>query len=211
MKRGSVPPANPPSMVPEQAVRLIEELIQQADEIKDSDRKSPRVTEWRQTATSLLEAAFGSDSQTLQAFKSAKTSRYVYLPGAPDSEYQKMHVDVTIGSVAVLQSALKQLRWKLKDPGQVFFPAGSQHDAYVELRKIVQLAASEILIVDNYVDHTLWQLLTNLPSGVRIRILTDKMKGDFRLEAKKFAAQHGASVEVRQTGKYHDRFIIEDA
>jgi len=198
-------------MTPEQAVPLLEQLIQQVEEIKDSDRGSPRVTEWRQTAASLLEAAFGGDSQNLQAFETAKTSNYVYLPGAPDSEYQKMHVDATIASGAVLQSAVKQLRWKLKDPHQVFLPAGSQHDAYIELRKIVQLAANEILIVDNYVDHTLWQLLTNLHQGVRIRILTSKMKGDFQLEAKKFALQHGNLVEARQTVNYHDRFIIEDA
>lgn len=201
----------PPSMTPEQAVPLLEQLIQQADEIKDIDRGSPRVTEWRQTATTLLEAAFGSDSQNLQAFDTAKTSNYVYLPGAQDSAYQTMHVDATVASAAVLQSAVKQLRWKLKDPNQVFLPAGSQHDAYIELRKIVQLAANEILIVDNYVDDTLWQLLTNLLPGVKIRILTSKMKGDFQLEAKKFAAQHGNPVEVRQTGNYHDRFIIEDA
>lgn len=210
-KKGSLSSGIPPSMTPEQAVPLLEQLIQQVEEIKDSDRGSPRVTEWRQTATSLLEAALGGNSQNLQAFETAKTSNYIYLPGAPDSEYQKMHVDATIASGAVLQSAVKQLRWKLKDPNQVFLPAGSQHDAYIELRKIVQLAANEILIVDNYVDHTLWQLLTNLQPGVRIRILTNKMKGDFQLEAKKFAAQHGNLVEVRQTAKYHDRFIVEDA
>jgi hypothetical protein len=121
-----------------------------------------------------------------------------------------MHVEVTVASVAVLQSAVKQLRWRLKDPNQVFFSAGSQHDAYIELRKIVQLATSEILIVDNYVDDSLWQLLTNLTSNVRIRILTQNMKGDFLLEARKFATQHGYAVEVRQTAKYHDRFIIAD-
>jgi hypothetical protein len=105
---------------------------------------------------------------------------------------------VALGSVvAVLQSAVKQLRWK--DPTQVFFPAGSQHDAYVELRKIVQLATREILIVDNYVDQTLWQLLTNIAPSVTIRILTGSMKGDFKPEAGKFAVQHGNRVEVRQT------------
>jgi hypothetical protein len=210
-KKKVVSSSVPPSMSPEQAIPLIEQLIQQADEIRNSDRGSARVTEWRQTAASLLEAAFGSVSQNIEAFETAKTSNYIYLPGAPDSKYQAMHVDATIASTAVLQSAAKRLRWKLKDPNQVFLPAGSQHDAYVELRKIVQLAASEILIVDNYVDDTLWQLLTNLLPGVRIRILTSKMKGDFQLEAKKFAAQHGSHVEVRQTGSYHDRFIIEDA
>lgn len=96
------------------------------------------------------------------------------------------------------------------EPNQVYLPAGSQHDAYVELRKIVQLTKQEMLIVDPYVDETLWELLTNVQLGVKLRILTEQMKKDFRLEGRKFAAQHGNAIEIRTTSKYHDRFIIED-
>ena len=95
-------------------------------------------------------------------------------------------------------------------PNQVYLPAGSQHDAYVALRKIVQLARQDVLIVDPYVDETLWELLTNVHPTVKLRILTDQMKKDFRLEARKFSAQHGNAIEVRTTSKYHDRFIVED-
>lgn len=37
-----------------------------------------------------------------------------------------------------------------------------------------------------------------------------QMKGDFALEARKFAAQYGNTIEVRQTQQYHDRFIVTD-
>ncbi len=96
------------------------------------------------------------------------------------------------------------------ESNQVYLPAGSQHDAYVELRKIVQLAKQDMLIVDPYVDETLWELLTNVHPTVKLRILTEQMKKDFRLEGRKFAAQHGNAIEVRTTSKYHDRFIVED-
>jgi hypothetical protein len=96
------------------------------------------------------------------------------------------------------------------EPNQVYLPAGSQHDAYVELRKIVQLAKQDMLIVDPYVDETLWELLTNVHPTLNLRILTEQMKKDFRLEARKFSAQHGNAIEVRTTSKYHDRFIVED-
>lgn len=93
----------------------------------------------------------------------------------------------------------------------MFLPAGSSHDAYIEIRKIIQLATTELLIVDTYVDGTLWQLLTNVTLTAKIRIMTMQMKGDFTLEGRKFAAQHGNMIEVRQTQKYHDRFIIVDS
>jgi hypothetical protein len=209
MGKRSLPPEKPPSIAPEQAVPILEDLIRQGEELKKVHRDSPEQDEWVQTAESLLEAAFGSYSSNLQAFGRAQTG--VYHPSHSEAFRQKQFLDQLSGMIAVLQSAVKQLRWKLKDPNQVFLPAGSQHDAYIEFRKIVQLATNDILIVDTYVDGTLWQLLTNLASNVKIRILTDQMKGDFRLEAGKFAAQHGNTVEVRQTTNYHDRFIIEDA
>ncbi|MGP8071244.1 MAG: hypothetical protein ACLP5V_15320 [Candidatus Bathyarchaeia archaeon] len=97
------------------------------------------------------------------------------------------------------------------EANQVYLPAGSQHDAYVELRKIVQLAQSDMLIVDSYVDETLWELLTNMQPSAKLRVLTQQMKKDFRLEARKFSAQHGNAIEIRTTSKYHDRFIVEDS
>jgi len=208
MARRNLPTVGEPSIGPEQAVPILEGLIEQGNELKKTHRDSPEIDIWQQTAESLLEAAFGVGSSNLMAFQRAQCG--VYHPSHSEAFKQKQHLDQLTGMIAVLQSAVTQLRWKLKDPNQVFLPAGSQHDAYVELRKIIQLATSEILIVDPYVDETLWQLLTNLSAGVKIRILTDQMKGDFRLEARKFAAQHGNIIEVRQTSKYHDRFIVED-
>jgi hypothetical protein len=97
------------------------------------------------------------------------------------------------------------------DPKQHFFRAGTQHDAFVQIREILSGATSEVTIVDSYVDETLWQLLSNVPTSVRIRVLTDKMKGDFALEARKFRAQRRRSVEVRQNNTIHDRFVIADS
>lgn len=91
-----------------------------------------------------------------------------------------------------------------------FLAAGSQHDAYKEIRNIVKQASTDIMIVDPYVDDSLWILLTNIPAACKICVLTQTMKADFTLEAKKFTAQHKNSVEVRTTSAYHDRFVIVD-
>jgi hypothetical protein len=116
-----------------------------------------------------------------------------------EEDYQRDSDREVEGVAAILKSTVRQLRLQLDNPEQVFLPAGSAHDAYLEIRKIVQSATSEILIVDSYVDGTLWALLTNVPMSAKIRIMTMQMKGDFGLEAKKFAAQHGSTIEVRKT------------
>ena len=209
MARRSTPPEQKPSLSPERAVPIIEELIRQASELDKEDRNSSKVTEWAQTAESALIAAFGNYNTLVQSFGREFHSGVYYQHDSTARRQQQFQSQMQ-GSVAVLQSAVKQLRWQLADPSQVFLPAGSQHDAYVEIRNIVQTASTEIFIVDPYVDDTLWQLLTNLPPAAKVRVLTEQMKGDFSLEAKKFVAQHGNTVEIRQTSQYHDRFIITD-
>lgn len=93
---------------------------------------------------------------------------------------------------------------------QIFFPQGSEHDAFLEIRKIIQLATKEIMVVDPYVDDQLWMVLTNAPTGCLIQVLTNHMKSDFLLEKAKFASQHDFAVEVRQTRSIHDRFLLID-
>jgi len=93
---------------------------------------------------------------------------------------------------------------------QMFFRAGQEHNAFVQIRDLVKTAKVHITIVDSYVDDTLWSLLGNVDGSAEIRILSSHMKGDFTIEGKKFAAQHGNTVQIRQTSNYHDRFIVAD-
>ena len=58
--------------------------------------------------------------------------------------------------LALVKSAVDQLRWHLSDSAQVFLPAGSTYDAYVEIRRVVGSATQDIAIVDSYVDDK-WQ------------------------------------------------------
>lgn len=93
---------------------------------------------------------------------------------------------------------------------QRFFAAGTEHDAFVEIRSIIKTAQKEIWIVDSWVDESIWALLKNLKPGVKVKILTSNAKGDFSLERTKFCKQHGAAIEVRAVRSYHDRFILAD-
>jgi hypothetical protein len=126
------------------------------------------------------------------------------------------------GSTAALNDALRKIGWELRDDRlvpsgsttrELFFPDQSQHDAYVEIRTILQKAASKIAIVDPYIDEsTLTLLSTCAKSGMSIKILTSKVPPDFALEGKKWLSEHaGSSLEVRTTKEFHDRFIVLDS
>ena len=95
---------------------------------------------------------------------------------------------------------------------EVFFAKGSDHDAYVHIRSILQTAKTELFIIDPYMDGSIFQVLGTLGgTKMRIRILTSKTPADFALESRKFMKQHpGFTVEARTTRDFHDRFIILD-
>lgn len=208
MARLKPPSATPPTLEALRAIPLLEKLVLEAELLRAEPSASPNRQQWTNTGEGLLLAAMGSAHPAIQTYNAAQCGAYGPRD-TPESLRRQANRQLD-GMLSVLKSVVEQLRWQLPNPMQVFLPAGSAHDAYVEIRKIVQLSNSEILIVDSYVDETLWPLLKNLSPNTKIRILTMTMKGDFTLEAKKFLAQHGNAIEVRQTPQYHDRFILMD-
>jgi len=95
---------------------------------------------------------------------------------------------------------------------ELFFPTGSEHDAYVRLRDIVQSAKAAVTIVDPYVDSSILTILGTAQVPLDIRILSFGVPADFAHEVKKFVQQHHPkALEVRKTKEFHDRFVILDA
>lgn len=120
-----------------------------------------------------------------------------------------------------LDAALFAIGWRIDngklapdaDPvRELFFPKQSQHDAYVEIRRILQAATKSITVVDPYLDQTILTLLaSSLQPEMTIHLLTSKVPRDFPLEAKAWRAQHsGVTLDVRTTREFHDRFIVLD-
>jgi hypothetical protein len=95
---------------------------------------------------------------------------------------------------------------------EYFFPKGATHDAYVKIKEILRSASISVIIVDPYIDGSIFQILTsNQQPKLSVKLLTSKLPSDFALEARKFTTQHsGISLEVKKTNEFHDRFIILD-
>jgi hypothetical protein len=119
-----------------------------------------------------------------------------------------------------MQRALKEIGWELKDDRlipasldvrELFFPDQTQHDAYVEIRTILQQARKSVLLVDPYIDESILTLLgTCASAGMEFQILSAKLPSDFELEAKKWISQHKVKLQVRKTRDFHDRFLLLD-
>lgn len=120
-----------------------------------------------------------------------------------------------------LNLQLEKIGWKIEHNRltpisvrvrEIFFPKGTQYDAYIEIRNILQRAKRSIDIIDPYVDNTIFQIIATIPSSnLQVHILSFNLPSDMALEKKKFISQHpDISIEVRTTKEFHDRFIIID-
>jgi sugar-specific transcriptional regulator TrmB len=190
------------------AIKLINLQIEKAEDLRVLAWNDSLRTQWCSTSRGLLEAGFHQIHDTVVNFD--RTSALSYSPHESPQQRQKRRNKQLDRYLALMKSAIEQLEWILPADTQHLISSRSQHDAFQVIRKIIQSAKTEVYVVDNWVDESTWQLLTNVQASVAIQILTMQMKNDFTLEGKHFKAQHGNTVEVRKTEKVHDRFIILD-
>jgi len=124
------------------------------------------------------------------------------------------------GLATEINAGLGEIGWQLRDNrlvpvvGEVrelFFPEHKQHDAYVEIRSILQKATTSITVVDPYVDDSILVLLsTAINTATLVSLFTAKFPADFVLEARKWISQHAVRLEIRTGKEFHDRFIVLD-
>jgi len=57
-------------------------------------------------------------------------------------------------------------------PQEGVYPAGTQYEAFKEVKRILSSATKDILIVDNYLDESVLDILQALPSRPIVELLT---------------------------------------
>jgi hypothetical protein len=96
-----------------------------------------------------------------------------------------------------LNATLEKIGWRIEqgrliptraDVKELFFPKDTQHDAYLEIRRLFQNAKSSITIIDPYLDSSIFITLGTIS-----------------------LTQHANfTLEIRKSKEFHDRFIILD-
>jgi len=92
---------------------------------------------------------------------------------------------------------------------QSIFYKGQFFDAYKLVISLIKKAKTRIIIIDNYVDSSVLDMLTNKKDSVVTIIITAAPNKLPQQDIKKFIAQYG-SVKIVVSKNFHDRFIIVD-
>lgn len=88
--------------------------------------------------------------------------------------------------------------------GQIF-------DAYKLAEALVKSAHNEIILIDNYIDASVFDLLEKRLPGVDATIYTEHVGKDIVRMQQLYQSQHGRAIVVKQYNKrFHDRFLMLD-
>jgi len=102
------------------------------------------------------------------------------------------------------------LQLKIQDlPNQGIFFEGQIFDAYVFVADIIKSAKTDIVLIDNYVDETVLNLLAKRSTNVTASIYTKTISKTLLLDLEKHNAQYPA-ISIKPFANSHDRFLIID-
>lgn len=121
---------------------------------------------------------------------------------------EKRQISYEIKTDVKIEQVLNALEEKLQKPDEGIFFDGQIYDAYAFVNDLFRSAKSEIVLIDNYIDDTVFTLFSKYPK-LKIKIYTQAISKQLRLDYQKYQAQY-KNIELQEFKNAHDRFMIID-
>ncbi len=103
---------------------------------------------------------------------------------------------------------LNALEDKTKKPNEGIFFDGQIYDAYAFINDLLKSAKNEVVLIDNYIDDTVFTLFSKYPN-LKIKIYTGSISKQLYLDFQKYSSQY-KNIELQEFKNAHDRFMILD-
>ena len=107
-----------------------------------------------------------------------------------------------------VENISNSLENKTLKPKQGIFYNGQIFDAYVFINDLFKIALDEIILIDNYIDETVFTLFSKYPN-IKIKIYTKIISKQLKLDLQKYKTQY-QNIELLEFKNSHDRFLILD-
>jgi hypothetical protein len=165
-----------PDLPPERALPEFERQLAALQNFKDRNAIEARshFEEWRHYTQILIEKTFGDQSSNLSAFYRVLQRGEHNIMGIPPYVQQRNLERFVEGYELLLNSIIKELRLMMPEAEiKGAYEPGQEFEIYRDLKKLIQSAKGEILLIDNYVDRELFELYVDgVDHSVLIRLLT---------------------------------------
>lgn len=107
-----------------------------------------------------------------------------------------------------IEQILNALEDKTAKPKEGIFYDGQIYDAYAFVNDLLKNAKSEIVLIDNYIDDTVFTLFSKY-QNLNIKLYTQTITKQLHLDYQKYKAQY-KNIQLQEFKKAHDRFLIID-
>ena len=121
---------------------------------------------------------------------------------------EKQQIYYQLKTDAKIEQVLNALENKTQKPSEGIFFDGQIYDAYVFINDLLKSAKSEVLLIDNYIDDTVFTLFSKY-QNLQIKIYTQSISKQLNLDFQKYSSQY-KNIELKEFKKAHDRFLIID-
>lgn len=151
-------------------------------------------TKFRQWATSVLKS-YINDGYVINSEK------------ITNQRFKELENDVVL-----LKSKVENIVDSLEDnsfkPSKEIFFDGQTYDAYAFINDLLKSAKSEVVLIDNYIDDTVFTLFSKYPN-LKIKIYSQTISKQLRLDYQKYSSQY-KNIELKEFKNAYDRFLIID-
>ncbi len=156
--------------------------------------KSQKGVRFRQWATSVLKS-YITDGYVINSEK------------ITNQRFKELENEVVLlkSKVANIANSLEDN--SLKQSKGIFFD-GQTYDAYAFINDLLKSAKSEVVLIDNYIDDTVFTLFSKY-QNLKIKIYTQAVSKQLRLDYQKYNSQY-KNIELKEFKNAHDRFLIID-
>ena len=119
---------------------------------------------------------------------------------------------ITEQRLFALENDMQFIKSKIKDNSLEFnqniFFDGQIYDAYSFVNDLIKLANSEIVLIDNYIDDTVFTLFSKY-TNINFIIYTNNISKQLKLDFEKYSKQY-KNISLKTFKSSHDRFLIID-
>ncbi len=119
---------------------------------------------------------------------------------------------ITEQRLFTLENDMQFIKSKIKNNSLEFnqniFFDGQIYDAYSFVNDLLKLAKSEIVLIDNYIDETVFTLFSKYPN-INFTIYTSTISKQLKLDFEKYSKQY-KNISLKTFKSSHDRFLIID-
>ena len=96
-------------------------------------------------------------------------------------------------------------------PPQKIFYDGQIYDAFEQMKKFVRMAKKKLIVIDPYFDDSVLPLIAQKRKGVSVLVVKNPQNRKLHaVDVAKFNAQYANSLTVKDSIRFHDRFLIID-